>query len=178
VPLLYAGMRIASGEASFLPTFAVACCGVFVRDIIGFTLGKTVGSWLLERPLAVRLVGHRRLERARHLVENRGPTAVFVGRFMVGVRFSVFLVAGAMGVRKRDFLRYDAIGIAITVPLVILLGYVVGAPMVAVAWYLLARTRLLAALAVLAVASVIARRVWKHRLALAANGPAEEDLDD
>jgi membrane protein DedA with SNARE-associated domain len=178
VPLLYAGMRVASGEASFCPTVLAACAGVFVRDSIGFAIGRTVGAWLLDRPLAVRLIGQRRLERARRLVEERGATAVFVGRFMVGVRFSVFLVAGAMGVRKRDFLRWDALGLLICVPLVILLGYEVGAPMVAIAWYVLARTRLLVAIAGLAVAMVIARRLWTRRVALAGTALEEEDMDD
>ena len=44
----------------------------------------------------------------------------------MGVRATGFLVSGAMGVRPRDFVLWDAMGLVITTPVMMLLGYALG----------------------------------------------------
>lgn len=128
VSLLYAGSRLQAGELEWAPTLLVAMAGVLVRDLVAYGLGRSVGEWILGRPRVVRVIGAGKLARAHALVERRGTSAVLTGRFLVGVRASVFLVTGAMGVPLRRFLMWDSLGLLITTPLLLLLGYTFGQP--------------------------------------------------
>jgi membrane protein DedA with SNARE-associated domain len=144
VPLLYAGMRLEEGQGALGPTLAVAVSGVFVRDLLAYGVGRCVGAWLLERPWVERLISRRRIERACRLVEARGSAAVLVGRFLIGMRAPVFLVAGAMGVSMRKFVLWDLLGLMVAVPAAITLGYLFGAPLADALVWTVARSRILA----------------------------------
>jgi membrane-associated protein len=161
VPLLYAGIRVHDGEASWWPTVAAAMAGVFLRDSFGWWTGRAIGGWLLERPWTGRILGRKRLKRARDLVERHGASAVLVGRFLVGIRFSVFFAAGAMGVRGREFFLYDLIGLLVTVPAVIAVGYQFGAPLLGTAIDALEHSRGFAALVLVAGAVYLGWRTWR-----------------
>lgn len=177
VPLLYAGMRIQSGDASWAATLLVACSGVLLRDLVAYALGRVVGGWLISRPLVIRIIGARRLGRALRLVEQRGSTAVLAGRFFVGMRAPIFLVAGAMGVSARRFLLWDLLGLVVVVPLAIGLGHAFGAPLAESALWLLERTRLVA-LVVLVGGIGLAWWRWRTRVALAFAGSPDPEDDD
>ena len=47
---------------------------------------------------------------------------------MVGMRAPVFIVAGTSGLTYRQFILWDALGMAITAPTLLALGYYVGPP--------------------------------------------------
>lgn len=141
VSLIYAGIRLRDGTLSWPATLAVACAGVMVRDTIAYGAGRFLGDWILSRPLVRRVVGEKKLDRARRIVEERGSSAVLVGRFLVGVRATVFLAAGAMGVSFRQFFLWNAIGLLITVPPVVFLGHEFGPPLLDGALWLIRRGR-------------------------------------
>jgi membrane protein DedA with SNARE-associated domain len=83
------------------------------------------------------------------MVEARGGRAVLISRFLIGFRSSGFLVSGALGVRPRDFLLWDVVGLVISVPIVLGLGLVFGGPITAaVEWVLDHRWLVLIALVV------------------------------
>lgn len=129
VSLLYAGAQVLSGEMAWPMTLAVSLAGVMVRDVIAYWIGRSAGGWLLHRNAVVRFIGAKRLRRAETLVNDHGERAIFVGRFLVGLRAPVFFVAGAMGVGFRKFLIWNSLGLLIAVPGVVLLGYWFGEPL-------------------------------------------------
>jgi membrane-associated protein len=184
VPLLYAGIRIANGDAKWIPTLLVAIAGVLVRDLLAFLFGRVLGSAVLERPLVVRILGARRIERATRLVQDRGPAAVMIGRFLVGMRSPVFVVAGAGGVPPTTFLLVDGIGLCIAVPIALILGHQLGPTLVAAAASAVAQTRLVGIVVAALAGGWIARRLWvRRRLVLAAASDTAEidaidELDD
>lgn len=137
LPLIYAGMQIETGRLSALPTAAVVLPAILLRDAVVYGIGLALGEIALARGPIPRLVGRDRIEQARRLVERRAGAAVLVGRLSLGFRTSVFVVAGASGIRPWQFLAWDLVGLAVTVPLWLTFGYLVGEPVVAaVTWAL------------------------------------------
>jgi membrane-associated protein len=176
VPLVYAGMCIAAGRADWGLTLLAAGGAVAIRDLIAFFIGRVVGELLLERPMVIRLVGVRRLMRAKQLIDDYDARAVLAGRFFVGMRAPIFIVAGAMGVPLRRFLVWDGIGLAIVIPTTLILGYTFGQPLLdgfLAVWH---GTRWLGPIAVLAVVAWrVARAARRAQLASTAGATDEDD---
>lgn len=178
VPLLYGGMCIQAGRATWAPTLAIATSSVLVRDLIAFFSGRVLGELLLDRPLTARIVGAKRLARARALVEDHGSRAVFAGRFLVGLRAPVFLVAGAMGVPLRRFVAWDLAGMLFVLPLTLALGFEFGAPLLDGALKVWAATRWLAPAFFVLVFSWVAARAWRKRALASSAGPLDDEDDE
>ncbi|MEZ4316409.1 MAG: VTT domain-containing protein [Myxococcota bacterium] len=156
VALVGAGATV-DHPAAFAGMTLAAMGGLLIRDSVFFLLGHAVGEGIFRWPLVQRLVGPARVQRGRELVESQGGRAVLISRFLVGIRSTGFLAAGAMGVRIRDFFFWDLVGLAISVPLALLLGYALGEPiLVGVSW-VLERKGLVAAVAIAGIA------VWAWR---------------
>jgi membrane protein DedA with SNARE-associated domain len=140
--LIYAGVRIRGGQFQWLPTLLVAIVGVGIRDVVAFGIGHTLGGWLLHRGWMRRLVGGARLDRAEAMVREHGPHAVLMGRFFIGFRAPVFLVAGATGVSLRSFVLWDGLGLLLAVPATVGLGYAFGEPLAELSFWLVQRAQL------------------------------------
>jgi membrane protein DedA with SNARE-associated domain len=129
IPLIYAGMRVASSEWAWIPVLAAALSGVFVRDMLAFGMGRWLGERLLTEGNRVALwIGPQKLARARRMFDRHDVGAIFLGRLFVGFRAPVFLVAGALGVPVRRFAVWNMAGLVLTVPAILVLGYVFGQP--------------------------------------------------
>jgi membrane protein DedA with SNARE-associated domain len=122
IVLMYIGLRSAMSSDPWVPILVAATLGTVCRDLMVYAVGRRLGDWLFERPKVRRMLGERRLDRARHLFETRGTEAVLIGRFLVGMRIPFFAVAGAMRCPLRVFLFWDFLGALLTVPLLMLLG--------------------------------------------------------
>jgi len=175
VSLMYAGAHIADGLWSWPATLAVAWAGVAVRDVISWGFGRYVVRWLLGRERLAWLVTGRRATRARTLVEEHGPAAVLLGRFLIGFRAPVFVAAGAVGVPLRSFVLYDGAGLAIAIPIALGLGFWFGAPIAEIAAAVLQRTTTATVVAV--VAAIVAFVTWRTASpALAAARPLRRGI--
>ncbi len=121
----------------FLATAIAASAGLLLRDSVFFGIGHFAGESVFRWPFVQRFVGEERLAKGREMVDHHGGRAVLISRLLVGARATGFLVCGAMGVRVRDFALWDLLGLAITTPLLLLLGYALGEPILAsVEWLL------------------------------------------
>ncbi len=129
-PLMFAGMRLHEGHGAWLPTIALAWVAVMIRDCFFYAIGRTLGTRLLAAPRVVRFLGAARLAKARQLVERMESKAVLAGRFSVGMRALIFVVAGSMGVSFRAFLIWDGLGLLVTIPFALWVGFQFGAPVV------------------------------------------------
>lgn len=156
VTLLYAGLRVRSGELDWAPTLVVALLGVMVRDTLAYGAGRAFGDGLLSRPWVRRLLGEKKLDRARRMIEERGGSAILLGRFLIGVRATVFFASGAMGVSFRQFALYNAAGLLVTVPVVVVLGYEFGDPIVHGALWMIRRGRVVT----LMILAIFAVSIW------------------
>jgi len=173
VAVLYAGVRVASGEWPLVGTTVAAIVGVMLRDVVAWGIGRLAGELLLDRPWVIRRVGADRLARARALVDRHGSRAVLVGRFLIGMRAPIFAVAGAGGVPLGAFLAWDLLGAVFVVPAGLAIGAALGPALVDAALPLVRQARVLVAVAVVVGAALWWMR-WR-RGESARRGPSDGD---
>jgi membrane protein DedA with SNARE-associated domain len=134
VILMTAGYLIADGARPLASTLALCLVGIGCRDSLVMLLGRSLGHGLLERRWLQRLLSKGRIERSRQLLLDNQPKAILIARFLPGLRVPIFLVAGTLGLPWRTFFLFDGLGLCVTVPLEVFLGYHIGPS--AVQWFL------------------------------------------
>jgi membrane protein DedA with SNARE-associated domain len=96
-----------------------------------YFIGRGVGSNLLalfglKRSKSGGDESSNNLDRLHVFMHRHGHLAIFYARFFAGFRALVYLSAGSLGVPPSRFFLYDLAGAAISVPVVVTLGYVFG----------------------------------------------------
>ena len=94
-------------------------------DQCGFVIGRAAGPTIFDRPTAKRL-GPEQLARAHAYFDKYGPRTVVLARFVPVIRTVVPVMAGAAGMRYREFARYNVIGGVAWGMIVPILGYWLG----------------------------------------------------
>jgi membrane protein DedA with SNARE-associated domain len=107
-----------------LPLVMLICsAAVLGADLVLFGLARILGPRLLSWAWTRWVLPKSRQNWVTERMLVHGPIAVFVSRFVPGVRAIVFLLAGLHGMQTRRFLALDAAAVSISVPLMVLLGY-------------------------------------------------------
>jgi len=115
---------LAEQRILWLPdVIAVGFAGVVAADWIVYFFGRRYGAGIVTHPRLARLFGADRLEAVRDVVLRRGAQAVFLARFMFGLRLVTFLSAGTFGVSAPRFAVAEAAASAIYVPAMATLGF-------------------------------------------------------
>src|SRR2546422_7412119 len=95
--LALAGYLVWRGELSLPLVLAVGVVSAVAGDNLGYWLGRRYGRTALPR-YARWVLGHpERLQSMEAFVAGRGPFAVFVARFIPGIRFMAGPLAGRPG---------------------------------------------------------------------------------
>jgi len=124
--LALAGYLVWRGKLRMSLVLIVGIVSAVVGDNIGYWLGRRYGQTALPR-YARWVLGHpERLEQMKAFVARRGPIAVFVARFVPGIRFTAGPLAGALGLSFASFLVANVAGAVVYVPVVVGAGYAVG----------------------------------------------------
>jgi len=123
VVLLASGALIHRGATALVPTAAVCVLGVIAGDMMIFLMARHLGTRALERPLFRRLLPERRRQRLERLFDRWGGGIVFIARHIAGIRAPVFALAGMHGMRMHVFMFWDLLGLTVSAPLVIGIGY-------------------------------------------------------
>ena len=118
--LMAAGYLAYTGFIRFDLAIVLCFIGVIAGDNVGYFVGEQ-GGFLLDKLLTMR-----RRRKAQRFFDRHGAMAVFFGRFLVGPRFWMPLIAGASGMRWKTFFTCTALGTIIVVPFYMILGYFVG----------------------------------------------------
>jgi membrane protein DedA with SNARE-associated domain len=105
---------------------AVAAAGAILGDNVGYLIGRKAGRRLLEAPGPFER--HRRavIAYGQPFFDRHGPKAVFLGRFVSGLRITAAWLAGVNRMRWRDFLFWNATGGIVWATVVGLLAYSFG----------------------------------------------------
>lgn len=108
VPVVMAGILSAHGTLDPWLAFAACIVGAIAGDCLMYGLGYKFGrSVIMEHP---RITGFLTPERERQIeatIMRHGVKALFLARFMIGVRSPVYLTAGILRVPFRRFLLAD-----------------------------------------------------------------------
>jgi membrane protein DedA with SNARE-associated domain len=124
--LALAGYLVWRGDLSLLPVLGVGVVSAVVGDNLGYWLGRRYGRTALPR-YARWVLGHpERLGSMEAFVERRGPFAVFIARFVPGIRFMAGPLAGGLGLRFAPFFAANVAGALVYVPVMVAAGYAVG----------------------------------------------------
>jgi membrane protein DedA with SNARE-associated domain len=131
VALLAGGFLAHKGITRYPITLVISLLGVIAGDNSLYFIGRGVGSNLLayfglkksESPIDDQ---SNNVDRLRAFMQRHGHLAIFYARFFAGFRALVYLSAGSLGVPPSRFFLYDLAGAAISVPVVVTLGYVFG----------------------------------------------------
>jgi membrane protein DedA with SNARE-associated domain len=108
--LIVAAALAAQGQLSLPLVIAVAAGAAILGDNIGYLIGRRGLRRLIDRP-GRWAAGRRRLvERGEVFFARRGPSAVFFGRWLPGLRVVTSWLAGADRMPWRRFLLWNALG--------------------------------------------------------------------
>jgi membrane protein DedA with SNARE-associated domain len=168
IMLLAAGVLVHRGEVSYPGALAACAFGVIVGDTTIFLIARRLGPSALERRPFKLLITPARRQRIEHMFAKYGNVIVFMARHMAGLRAPTFAMAGMHGMSLAKFWLWDGLGLCVSAPLVIGIGY----------WLAdnLDRARLLLerfefVILGLILAAVVALIVWRR---LRRNKPAHE----
>src|SRR5919107_1873729 len=124
--LLAAGVLVQRGHLDLGDTIAFAILGAVVGDQIGYWVGREGGRpFILRWGRYVRITPER-LGQAERFFVRHGGKAVFLARFVAGLRVFGALVAGVSRMPWGTFFFYNALGGAVWATAAILVGFLLG----------------------------------------------------
>ena len=126
---VFAGYSIREGNA-WLPVIVLAALPMLLGGVwIFYGLGRAYADELSDAELpglAGRLLPKERIDQMQDLLEERGPSVVFLGRLAAFPSTLMAAAAGASGVPPREFLPADTAGALTSMGALLGLGYVLG----------------------------------------------------
>jgi membrane protein DedA with SNARE-associated domain len=123
IMLLAAGVLVQRGEVTYLGALGACAFGVIVGDTTIFLIARRLGPAALQRFPLKWLITPARHERIEALFARHGNVIVFMGRHMAGLRAPIFAMAGIHRMKLRQFWLWDGLGLCISAPIVIGIGY-------------------------------------------------------
>jgi membrane-associated protein len=108
--LITAGIVASRGRLDIELVIALAATAAIMGDNIGFAIGRKLGRRLLTS--AGPFLRHRRrvLAVGEPFFDRHGPKAVFLGRWVTGLRITAAWMAGATRMSWPTFLFWNALG--------------------------------------------------------------------
>lgn len=139
IPLIYGGVMAGQGKMDVSIHFVVSMLFILIGDSCLYLIGRRIartnraqGHEIGQEGLAnapsrfEKILSPQRREKVQSYFDRYGSWAVFLGRFVAGVRGAVFLTAGLTHFPLRRFLILDGLAALISVPIWIAIGYRVG----------------------------------------------------
>jgi undecaprenyl-diphosphatase len=108
--LITAGVLAHHGQFHIELVIPIAAAAAIVGDNVGYLIGRTGGRRLLERP---GFLEHHRRSVLRHgepFFAKHGPKAVFLGRWVAGLRIAAAWLAGINRMPWPIFAFWNALG--------------------------------------------------------------------
>jgi membrane-associated protein len=124
--LVTAGIVASRGRLEIEVVIVLAAAAAILGDNVGFAIGRKLGRRLLTAPGP--LLHHRRrvIAVGEPFFDRHGPKAVFLGRWVTGLRITAAWMAGVTKMRWPTFLFWNALGGIAWAISIGLLAYFVG----------------------------------------------------
>ncbi len=125
--LLFAvGLFIASGALPINLGLALVLlfAAAFLGNVSGYEIGRAIGPALYRRD--GRFIKKAYFDQTERFFDKHGTKALIIGRFVPIVRTFITVVAGVGRMSRRHFFVWSAVGAALWVGLVTILGYYLG----------------------------------------------------
>jgi membrane protein DedA with SNARE-associated domain len=108
--LIAAAVLAKHGNLEIELVIAVAAAAAIIGDNLGYLVSRRYGRQLLTRPGRTQARRLEILERGEAFFERHGPKAVFLGRWITGLRVWASWLAGITHMPWRSFLLWNALG--------------------------------------------------------------------
>ena len=108
--LIAAALLAQKGRMEIVPLVALAAAAAILGDNVGFAIGRKGGRRLFMRPGPFHAQRLRVIEIGEPFFERHGPKAVFLGRWVSGLRIASAWLAGINGMSWPVFLPWNALG--------------------------------------------------------------------
>jgi membrane-associated protein len=126
--LITAGVLASHGQVRIELVLPLAAFAAIIGDNVGYAIGRSGGRRLLERPGFLEQHRHRVLEHGEPFFARHGAKAVFLGRWVAGLRIAAAWLAGINRMPWPQFLFWNALGGIAWAISVGLLAYWLGPP--------------------------------------------------
>ena len=108
--LIAAALLAHDGQLDVVALVAIAAAAAIIGDNVGFAIGRHGGRRLLLRPGPFLAQRERVIELGEPFFAKHGPKAVFLGRWVSGLRIASAWLAGINGMSWPVFLVWNALG--------------------------------------------------------------------
>ncbi|MEA2149202.1 MAG: hypothetical protein QOD69_1032 [Solirubrobacteraceae bacterium] len=108
--LIAAGVLASDGRIHIEYVIAIAAVAAMLGDNVGYVIGRTGGRRLLERPGFLEHYRRGIIKHGEPFFERHGAKAVFLGRWVAGLRIAASWLAGINRMPWRRFLFWNALG--------------------------------------------------------------------
>jgi membrane-associated protein len=108
--LIAAALLAHDGQLEIVPLVALAAAAAILGDNVGFAIGRHFGRALFERPGPFHDHRLKVLEHGEPFFAKHGPKAVFLGRWVSGLRIASAWLAGMNKMSWPTFLFWNALG--------------------------------------------------------------------
>jgi membrane-associated protein len=125
--LLFAmGLFVATGKLPINLGLAIVLLFVaaFLGNVVGYEIGRRLGPSIYRHD--GRIVKRRYWDQTAEFFDRHGNKALVIGRFVPFVRTYITVVAGISRMDRRRFFTWSAVGAALWVVVVTLLGFFLG----------------------------------------------------
>jgi undecaprenyl-diphosphatase len=121
--VIIGGVIAGQGTISVIPLLGIVWLCCVLGDSASFFIGRKLGRAFLEKHGPRVLITHERLAKVDEYFAKHGGKTILIGRFVGIVRAVAPFVAGASGLKYRNFLPFSVIGTGIWGSFYTLLGY-------------------------------------------------------
>lgn len=106
--IITGGLVVAHSGASLSVMAIAAYLGIVAGDSALYRIGRSLGPRVFSHPKLSKMLTPARIGLLQGMFARRGALAVFLARFLPGLRAPAYLLAGATGLPYRRFLLADA----------------------------------------------------------------------
>lgn len=125
-----AGVQNEIGETAQLSLWIVLLsliAAAVLGDSLNYYFGKTIGIKVLGWKIAGKqLVGEKNIDKTRDFFDRHGPKTIIIARFVPIIRTFAPFVAGIGDMHYGKFIRFNVIGAAAWVLILVFVGYFFG----------------------------------------------------
>lgn len=123
IVLIAAGVLLHRQVILWVPAGAVLALGVLAGDSAIFFAGRRLGPQVFELRWLRRLATPARQAALERRFARHGGLMVVAARHVAGIRAPLFALAGAGGMSWWTFITWDALGLCVSGPLYVGIGY-------------------------------------------------------
>jgi membrane protein DedA with SNARE-associated domain len=124
--LMFTGYLVYKAELRFVPALVAAFLGSICGITVSYTLGRTLGLYLVQRLGHFLHIDAEKLERVNAWYDRKGKYALLFGYFVPGVRHLAAYVAGSSQLPLTIFAPFAYTGGFLWTSTLITVGYFLG----------------------------------------------------